>query len=101
MSRLDSLLALHAADPSDADLLFMIASEHAGAGRHEEAVGWLERYVEAGKDVGAGHALAADCLLALGRDADARAHLERGVDAAMRGGHPTLAAELRDRIEDP
>jgi Flp pilus assembly protein TadD len=100
MSRLPALLDLHRADPADADLLFMIASELASAGRHAEAVDWLSRYVEQGRDVGAGHALAADCLLELGRTDEARAQLERGVEAAMRGGHPTLAGELRDRIDE-
>lgn len=100
MSRLESLLELHRADPGDVDLLFMIGSELAATGRHEDALEWLARYVEAGRDVGAGHALAGDCLLALGRVDEARAELRRGVDAALRGGHPSLAGELRDRLEE-
>lgn len=101
MSRLDALLDLHRQDPEDADLLIMVATEHAAAGRHAEAVEWLRRYVEKGRDVGAGWALMADCHEALGDDAARRDALERGIDAAMRGGHPSLAGELRERLEQP
>ncbi len=99
MSRLPALMKLHAAEPTDADLLFMIASEHVAAGAHAEAITWLARYVEAGRDVGAGWALLADCHAALGDDAGRLRALEAGITAALAGGHPTLAAELRDRIE--
>src|SRR5689334_5115783 len=100
MSRLDALLDLHAQDPGDADLLFMIASEHASAGRHAEALPWLQRYVENGRDVGAGWALIADCHEALGDEAAKREALESGIAAALRGGHPTLAGELRERLDE-
>lgn len=99
MSRLEALLALQQQDPTDVDLLFMIASEHAGAGRHAEAISWLHQYVERGRDVGAGWALIADCHEALGDIDASRTALEQGVQAALRGGHPTLAAELRERLE--
>jgi len=100
VSRLDSLMELHAQDPADTDLLFMIASEHASEGRPAEAIPWLVRYVEQGRDVGAGWALLADCHEELGDAAALRAALERGIDAALRGGHPTLAGTLRQRLEE-
>ena len=78
----------------------MIASEHVAGGRHAEAIEWLRRYVEQGTDVGAGWALLADCHEALGDDAARRCALESGVAAALRGGHPTLAGELRARLEE-
>ena len=100
MSRLPQLLELHALDPADVDLLFMIGSEHAAEGRPEEAISWLRRYVEEGHDVGAGWSLMADCLERLGRDDEARDALRSGIDAARRGGHPTLAGELAARLEE-
>ena len=93
-------MALHAADPGDTDLLYMIASEHVAAGEHGAALPWLAQYVERGRDVGAGWALAADCHLALDAPDRAREALEQGIAAAMRAGHPTMAGELRGRIED-
>ena len=99
MSRLDALLDLHRQDPDDADLLFMIATEHASAGQHAQAIEWLRRYVEKGRDVGAGWALMADCHAALGDASARRDALTRGIDAAMRAGHPSLAGEMRERLE--
>ena len=78
----------------------MIASEHASAGRHAEAIPWLRQYVEKGRDVGAGWSLMADCHEALGDRGSAKAALQEGIGAAMKGGHPTLAGELRERLEE-
>lgn len=100
MSRLEALLDLHRQDPNDADLLYMIATELVNAGRHADAIPMLAQYVERGPDVGAGWALLADCHEALGQVSDARGAVEQGIAAALRGGHPTLAAELRDRLDE-
>jgi predicted Zn-dependent protease len=100
MSRLPALMKLHDADPADADLLFMIGSEHANEGRPGDALAWLSRYVERGRDVGAGYGLIADCCLKLGQDAQAQAALKQGIEAARRAGHPTMAAEFEERLEE-
>ena len=100
MSRLPALMKLHEADPSDADLLFMIGSEHFNAGRPAEALPWLSRYVDAGRDVGAGFGLMAECCLKLNRDEDAKAALRRGIEAALRAGHPTMAGEFEERLHE-
>ena len=95
MSRLDSLLDLHRKDPTDADLLFMIAHEHFQGGRRAEALPWLQSYVTKGKDVGAAFRLIAACHLEKGDEGAARAALREGVEAALRSHHPTMAAEYR------
>jgi len=43
MSRLAQLEKLHSADPADADVVYMIAQEHAKAGTATEAVAWYHR----------------------------------------------------------
>ena len=100
MSRLPALMKLHEADPADADLLFMIGSEHFNEGRPDDALEWLSRYVQHGRDVGAGFGLMAECCLKLGRDADAQAALRGGIEAARRAGHPTMAGEFEERLEE-
>ncbi len=100
VSRLDSLMELQRADPEDSDLDYMIASELVSAGRTVDAVTWLERHVARGPDVGAGWSLLADCHVLLGNVSAARHSLEQGIPAALRSGHPTLASELRDRLEN-
>ncbi len=47
MSRLTQLQKLHAADPIDADVLYMLAQEHAQAGDYAEARRWYDRCIEA------------------------------------------------------
>lgn len=46
MSRLQQLLKLYELDPSDADVLYMLAQEHAKAGRHDEALAWYDRCLQ-------------------------------------------------------
>jgi tetratricopeptide (TPR) repeat protein len=43
MSRLAQLEKLHAADESDADVMYMLAHEHAKSGQVAEAVEWYDR----------------------------------------------------------
>jgi tetratricopeptide (TPR) repeat protein len=45
MSRLAQLLKLHEADPRDADVLYMLAQEHAKAGDTAAAVQWYDRCI--------------------------------------------------------
>lgn len=46
MSRLDKLHRLREADPTDADVPYMIAQEVAREGDHEQAVEWYDRCIE-------------------------------------------------------
>lgn len=43
MSRIAQLEKLHAADPGDADVMYMMAQEHAKEARWDEAVSWYDR----------------------------------------------------------
>lgn len=45
-SRLDKLRAMHEADPTDADVPYMIAQERAKEGAHEEAIAWFDKCLE-------------------------------------------------------
>lgn len=46
MSRLQQLEKLFADDPTDAELPYMIAHEHAKLGEHEAAITWFDRCSE-------------------------------------------------------
>ena len=46
MSRLDKLHKLREADPTDADVPYMIAQEVAKEGDHETAIEWYDRCIE-------------------------------------------------------
>lgn len=47
MSRLAQLERLHAADAGDADVMYMLAQEHAKAGNYAGAVSWYDRCLAA------------------------------------------------------
>ncbi|MBL8745985.1 MAG: tetratricopeptide repeat protein [Phycisphaerae bacterium] len=47
MSRLAQLEKLHAADAADADVMYMIAQEHAKAGDFDSAIAWYDRCLAA------------------------------------------------------
>lgn len=47
MSRVPQLMKLHASDPADADVLYMLAQEHARAGDHAQAQSWYDRCLSA------------------------------------------------------
>jgi Flp pilus assembly protein TadD len=98
--RLTALLRMHAENPKDADLAFMIGNEYFQAGRHEEALPWLLSYVQLGSDVGAAHGLIAACHFRAGDEEAARQALRDGVAAALRSGHPGMAAEYRAQLDE-
>lgn len=45
MSRMAQLHKLHASDPADADVLYMLAQEHAKCGQYAEAIAWYDRCI--------------------------------------------------------
>lgn len=50
MSRVPQLMKLHAADPADADVLYMLAQEYARAGDRAQAQVWYDRCLSADAD---------------------------------------------------
>lgn len=98
MSRLDALLTLAAQSPDDTDLMYMLGHELVQAGRDAEALEWLGRYVERGRDTGAAWGLIARIHAKDDRLDEARLCLEQGIRNATQCGHPSMAAELREQL---
>jgi E3 SUMO-protein ligase RanBP2 len=99
-SRIDGLLAMRAKNPSDTRILFALALEYEKAERWEDVVAILTQYLELADDEGNAWGRLGKALLALGRVEDARAAYSRGVEAAQRHGHPTMAGEFAEVVED-
>ena len=94
--RLTKLQQLFDADPTDADLPYMIAVEHANAGRTRDAIDWLDRALA----VDANHLYAyyqkAKALSELG-DADAaRTAADEGIRRAAAARHDKALNELNE-----
>jgi Flp pilus assembly protein TadD len=99
-SRLDVLESMLARNPTDMRALFGLAAEHEKIGAWQEVADYLNRYLEIAQDQGNGWGRLGNALRKLGRDADARVAYQRGADVARKHGHPGMAAEFEEMLED-
>jgi len=100
VDRIAALQTLMSRRPDDSRLRFGLALEYLGAGRTEEGVGELKRYLQAADDEGNAWGRLGAALRLLGRDEEARAAYGKGIEAAYRHGHPSMAAEFEELLED-
>ena len=89
-----------AKNPANHQAHFGLANEAVKEGLLDEALRHYEAYLAGFDDEGNGWARMADVLDQLGRDGDAIEARRRGIEAAERHGHPGMAAELRDQLDD-
>lgn len=99
MSRLERLEELHARDPADADVLYMLAQEHANRDEHARAVDWYDACLSADPSYHYAHFHKARSLEALGRAEQARAALAEGLERSEAAGDAKAAGELREYLE--
>ncbi len=85
--------------PEEARLRFGLALEYLNAGRPEAAVRELRAYLAASEDEGNAWGRLGAALRELGREEEARDAYRKGVDAAYRHGHPTMAEEFEEILE--
>ena len=88
------------ARPQDARLRFGLAVEYEKAGRVEDAVRELESYLEYTEDQGNAWGRLGALLRRLGRADDARAAYRKGIEQALKHGHPSMAAELEAALAE-
>lgn len=98
--RIENLQRMLEKHPDDPRLLFGLALEYEKVARWDDVVGHLERYLQHADDEGNAWGRLGDALRHLGRDEEARAAYRKGVEAASRHGHPTMAAEFEEILED-
>ncbi len=98
--RIEALKKMLERNPDDARVRFGLASEYEKEGRWEDVVRELQLYLSATDDQGNAWGRLADALRKLGREEESKEALRRGVDAARRHGHPSMAAEFEERLND-
>jgi tetratricopeptide (TPR) repeat protein len=82
--------------PDNPTGLLALANEYQKAERYEDEAAVLERYVSVhSDDEGNAYARLGDVLSRLGREDEARAAYERGVEQAEKYGHSGMAEDLR------
>lgn len=98
--RIEALRRMLEARPDDSRARFGLALEYERLGRWEEAVAELRTYLERTQDEGNAYGRLGRALRELGRDDEARDAYQRGIEAAYRHGHPTMAQEFEEVLEE-
>jgi tetratricopeptide (TPR) repeat protein len=98
MSRIARIEAMLQDAPDDAELRYMLAMEHASAGDDAAAVRCFEDLMARFPDYPPGYHMAGRALVRLGRIADAREVLERGIPAALRKNDQHAAGEMQELL---
>src|SRR5262245_33816899 len=100
VDRVQSLRALVQKDPSNALAHYMLANELLKSKRYREAITELDVYFGMADDEGAGYRMAAMAHLGLGDEEAAKGAYRKGIEAARRHQHPSMAEEYEAAIAD-
>lgn len=98
-TRIESLKRMLERNPNDTRIRFGLAMEYERLGRWEDAATELTSYLANADDEGNGWGRLGRALTEMGRDEEAREAYRRGVEAANRHGHPSMASELEDALD--
>lgn len=98
--RIEALRRMAEARPGDARARFGLALEYERAGDWEQVVTELRAYLEQAQDEGNAYGRLGHALRQLGRGEDARAAYQQGIETANRHGHPTMAQEFEEVLEE-
>lgn len=99
-NRIDAFRAMLAKDPAHALAQFGLANELVKAEAFGEAREVLTAYLASHDDQGSGFRLLAQSCEKLGLKDEALDAYRRGIVAANRHGHPGMAQEFEDRLDD-
>jgi len=94
-SRIDIFKQMLATDPGNTMVMFGLAKEYEKAGRDEELIETLNRYLAAADDEGNAFGMLAGAYERTGQRDKARDAYQRGIETAQRHGHPGMAEEYR------
>ena len=98
--RIDNLQRMLEKHPDDPRLRFGLALEYEKAERWEDVIDNLRRYLELTEDEGNAWGRLGVALRRLGRDEEAREAFRKGIEAAHRHGHPTMAGEFEETLDE-
>lgn len=98
--RLTALRKMLERNPSDARAHFGLAAELEKEGAWTEVVNHLRAYLDLTEDQGNAWGRLGKALLQLGARAEAIDAYRRGAETARRHGHPSMAAEFEETIEE-
>lgn len=98
-SRIEVFEGMLEGDPENSLVMFGLAKEYEKAGRHEDVIRVLARYLDSADDEGNAYGMLAKAYEQAGRRDEARATYVRGVEVASKHGHPSMAEDYRATLE--
>jgi predicted Zn-dependent protease len=99
-SAIEEFEAMVGREPSNAIARYMLANEYWKAGLHEKVVEQTRVYLQLKDDEGAAYRMLGQALEQLNRHEEARQAFEQGVEQALKHGHPGMADEFRQYVEE-
>ena len=99
-SRIDIFKQILETDQTNSTVLFGLAKEYEKAGLNEELIDALNRYLAATDDEGNAYGMLARACQTTGQRDQARSAYARGIEAAQRHGHPSMAEEYRNLLTE-
>ncbi|HEY0547132.1 MAG TPA: tetratricopeptide repeat protein [Pyrinomonadaceae bacterium] len=98
-SRIDTFKQMLLGDPDNSLVRFGLANEYLKAERYEEAIDALNNYLRRADDEGAAFGMLARAYEKVGMRDEARESYQRGIEAAQKHGHPSMAEDYRMTLE--
>jgi predicted Zn-dependent protease len=98
-SRIEIFKQMLVNDPINSSILFGLAKEYEKVGHTIDVIETLERYLAVSDDEGNAFGMLARAYTQSGQADKAKDTYQRGVDAAVAHGHPSMAEEYRSIIE--
>ena len=95
MSRIEIFEQMLANDPENTSVLFGLAKEYEKAGRNQELIKTLSRYIEVADDEGNAYGMLARAYELAGDRGKAKETYLKGANVAGAHGHPSMAEEYR------
>lgn len=99
-SRIDIFKQMLVSDPINSSILFGLAKEYEKAGQTQEMIEILERYLAISDDEGNAFGMLARAYEKANRSDKAKETYQRGIQAAIAHGHPSMAEEYRMSVEE-
>src|SRR5690606_28522339 len=98
--RIEALRRMLEKNPDDPRARFGLAAEYEKAGRWHDVVEQLTAYLAVADDEGNAWGRLGRALREIGREEEARDAYRKGIEAAARHGHPSMAAEFQEAIDE-
>lgn len=99
INRIEVFKQMLESDPTNTMVLFGLANEYLKAENYAEAIPALENYLNNADDEGAAWGMLARAYEKQGEREKAKNAYEKGIKAANRHGHPSMANDFRMTLE--